>query len=326
MRRACLVALLVVVAGCSVGLDDVSDAADPMTGSGSPWDDDELVVAIDSGGGDREYRPLVREALSYWEGEGGQYAAYEAAFVLDPNATDPDVVVTFVDDVDECGDVDDAAGCAPRLSSDSRVDPPVAVEVEANLSDESTVIVTKHEFGHVLGLSHDDDPQSIMAHSTDLTTEPQPNATERALPWQNESLSVAVDVSNASNPSGAQDQVRHALDYYGDSADGTVPENVSFRIVENRSAADVVITYVETLPCQGDVGSCASRSGVDPDGDGAAERYDSLEITVAGVDTAAVGWHVGYWLGYGFGHTSEYDWAQPFRDADAEDRWSEWWR
>ncbi|WP_323174842.1 matrixin family metalloprotease, partial [Natrialba sp. PRR66] len=89
-------------------------------------------------------------------------AAYEAAFVLDPNATDPDVVVTFVDDVDECGDVDDAAGCAPRLSSNSRVDPPVAVEVEANLSDESTVIVTKHEFGHVLGLSHDDDPQSIM--------------------------------------------------------------------------------------------------------------------------------------------------------------------
>jgi hypothetical protein len=326
MRRACVVALLVLVAGCSVGVDGVTDGGDPTAESETPWGDEEIVVAVEDGGAERDYRPLVRQALSYWETEGSQYAAYEASFVLEPDAADPDVVVSFVDDVDECGDVDDPAGCAPRLSSDSRVDPPVTVEVQSNLSDESTVLVTKHEFGHLLGLAHDDDPQSVMAHRTEVTTALRPNATERALPWDSANLSVAVDVSNASDPSGVREQIRHALEYYGDGAEGTVPENVSFRVVENRSDADVVITYAETLPREGDRGSCAARSGVDPDGDGAVERYDHLTITIAGVDTDAVGWHAGYWLGYGFGHTEESDWAPPFRDADAEDRQSEWWR
>ncbi|MFW5984273.1 MAG: hypothetical protein ACOCRA_03660 [Halobacteria archaeon] len=65
--------------------------------------------------------------------------------------------------------------------------------------------------------------------------------------------------------------------------------------------------------------------GVDADGDGALERYDELRISLADVDDDAIGWHVGYWFGYGFGFEDESEWPAPFRDADYEDRRSDWW-
>jgi hypothetical protein len=65
--------------------------------------------------------------------------------------------------------------------------------------------------------------------------------------------------------------------------------------------------------------------GADPDGVGALERYAELRITLSDVGTDAVGWHVGYWLGYGFGFEADADWPAPFRDASYDDRRSEWW-
>jgi len=96
-------------------------------------------------------------------------------------------------------------------------------------------------------------------------------------------------------------------------------------VVEDRTDADVVVTFPDTAPCSAGSGSCGYRHGQDADGDGAAEVYTKLEIAVAGIDPEAVGWHVGYWLGYGFGFTDPADWPAVFRDADAEDRRSDWW-
>jgi hypothetical protein len=50
-----------------------------------------------------------------------------------------------------------------------------------------------------------------------------------------------------------------------------------------------------------------------------------LTISISGVDTDAVGWYVGYWLGYGFG-LEESELAPPFQHASARERRSEWWR
>ena len=49
-----------------------------------------------------------------------------------------------------------------------------------------------------------------------------------------------------------------------------------------------------------------------PDVDRALEYYTNYGITVSGIDSKAVGWHVGYWLGRGMGVTDPSELAPPF--------------
>ena len=61
------------------------------------------------------------------------------------------------------------------------------------------------------------------------------------------------------------------------------------------------------------------------DGDGAVETYSELRISLVDLDTDAVGWHVGYWLAFGFGAEPDSEKPPPFRDASYEERRSAWW-
>lgn len=290
----------------------------------SPWGTDPVVVAVD-GGGSRNVTPLVRAAAAYWNENASRYAGYPVEFRIVPDATDPDVRVRFVDGIPDCGvdeDVVDAAGCAPLVTTERPRTAPV--EVVRGLSDDSTVLVLKHEFGHLLGLTHADQPADVMQARAVLYTEPQVDAVDRAFPWRDATFSVWVDVANASDPAGARTQVDRALAYYEDGAPGT-PSNITFRAAETERDAEIVVRYAETSPCGSGPGSCWVTRGPDPDGDGRIERYDTLRIYVLGVDTDAVGWHVGYWLAQGFGAEDDADKPPPFRDADYRDRRSEWW-
>lgn len=336
-----LLAVLVVLAGCSV-----VDPADPSPANGgSPtggetatpgWEGDPdnpyrkatLVVGLENrGNASREFAPLVREALAYWEENADRYAGYPIAYELRPDATEPDVAVTVVEDVD-CGEDIHVAGCADVISEPGQFDPPVSVRVADGFTDRSTVDVLTHEFGHTLGLDHADEPQSVMAPERELTTLPRPDATERALPWEDPELAVYVDVSHlpGDEREEARQQVDAALGYFADGAEGTVPDNVTFVRTDNRSAAEVTVVAVESLECQPGGGSCGALSGTDPDDDGALETHARLEITFADLDTDAVAWHVGRWLGRGFGFDEEADYPPPLReDAGYAERRSEWW-
>jgi len=220
--------------------------------------------------------------------------------------------------------VTDVAGCAPVPGSPAGIARPETVEVRTGLSDESTVQVLEHELGHALGLDHDDAPQPLMAPMAQLTTLPQPDASERALPWQAPELSVYVEYDTASDPTVARTQVGHALDYFERGAGGTAPENVTFVATRNRTAADVVVRFRDRA-CEHDRGSCARRAGLDPDGDGALEYYTRVEIALVDLDPDAVAWHVAYWLGYAFGFEDRADWPGPLRNASGAERRSEWW-
>ena len=348
MWRAICCSLLVILAGCSFSpggggggatpAESAVEVAEPTAtvspsndlgrvDSDNPWGESTLTVAIEQPANDsRNYRPLVADALSFWENESEEYAGFPIEYELEPNASNPDLVVAFVDQIEECNNVTDAAGCAPYLTGPRSIDRPERVEILADFTNNSTVLVARHEIGHTLGLDHDDEPASVMTHRSTLIRLSQPNATERQFAWADPTFSVYLGTENVSNPEVVREQVSHAMDFYGQGANGTVPENVTFVFTDNRTTADVVIAFPEELPCAKGGGSCGSRHGVDIDDDGALERFDRLTISLHDVDEAAIGWHVGYWLGFGMGFQGGEEWPQVFQDASFDERRSEWWR
>ncbi|MGQ4554390.1 matrixin [Halobellus sp. GM3] len=293
-------------------------------GRESPWGADPIVVAVaDAAGTGREWTPLVREAAAYWEERAERFAGYPVEYEIRPDASNPDLVVEFVDAVPECDGAADAAGCAPLIEDRRQIDRPETVSVRTGFSDDSTVLVLEHELGHTLGLTHEDAPADVMASRSVLYTEPLPDATERAFPWDDAEFTVYVDAANASDPDAFRRQVRHALTYYEDGPPG-MPTNLSFTTVDS-AAAEIVVRPVETSPCGGGAASCGRTAGWDPDGDGAIETYSQLRVSLVDLDADAVGWHVGYWMAHGFGAEADAEKPPPFRDASYEEIRSEWW-
>lgn len=336
------VAVLVVLAGCG-GVDVSPDTSETPTGTHSstpvdttgggtgtdlstaadgesPWGDT-VVVAVE-GSGTRDYASFVRRAAAYWEENDTRYLGYEIDYAVRPNATSPDLVVHFVDDIPECDGRADVAGCAPLINDSRQIDRPEAVYVQTGFADDSTVLVTVHELGHTLGLTHDDPPADVMRSETVLYTTPQPNATERDFPWLDSDFTVRIDTAGADDPDGVRDQVGHTLDYYRDGPDG-MPSNLTFTVLgSSEEQAEILIRFGD---CGSGSASCIRTRGPDPDGDGAIETYSQLVVTLDDIDTDAVGWHVGYWLAYGFGAEADADKPEPFRDASYRERRSDWW-
>lgn len=311
---------------------DTTSAPGSDAGSqANPWGERTLTVAIkDKTGNSRQFEPLVQDALAYWEQNSKQYAGYPINYQLKPNAENPDIVVSVVSSINKCGVERRVEGCAPYIRSSEDIDRPVDVRIRSGYTDESTVQLLIHEFGHTLGLDHQDEPKEIMAAETDLTTLPKPNVTERALPWDHSKLSVAVDLSSvpASKRSAVNKQIDEALAYYDRGADGTVPKRVSFQRVSNPESADIVIQFSKDSPCSGlSSGSCSVASGYDPDDDGATETYAKTNIVLTNVDTNTVAWHVGNRLGEdAFGFDEQSDFPKPLRsNAPTETRSSRWW-
>lgn len=326
---ALVLAVLLVLSGCALSLPDDGRSSPTWTGDpDNPYREETLTVVVENGAGDdRDVTPMVRQALDYWEANAERYAGYPVEYEIRPDAASPDLRVVYTNSITDCGSEEHTAGCSPVIRGARQIDRPVSVRVQSGFSDRSTVEVLKHELGHTLGLRHGDEPREVMQAKSKLTTLPLTNATDRALPWDDPTLTYHVDYGSV--PPSERDETRRqieaALGYFADGAEGTVPENVSFERTDDRAAADVTIRFDDSAPCTQGSGSCGGLQGLDPDGDGAMERYTKLEITIVDLDTDAVGWHVGSWLARGFGLSAD-ERPPPLRSDDPDDRRSEWWR
>lgn len=295
------------------------------TDRSNPWNQTTLVVAMDAEAtGDRKVDHLVRHAAAFWSKHSEMYAGYFVTFSFQPDAEDPDIIVRFEDEVGECGYADHAAGCAPFVNGSENVDRPMVMRVQTGLSDASTEHVIRHEFGHLLGIEHGEPPREVMKPNATLETLPQPNATQRAFPWNDTQFEVYLDLSAAPDEEAAHKQVQHALAYYESGLDG-MPDDIRFTVVDDPEEADISIHYRSGESCEGGPDSCFRSRGPDPDGDGAIEEYHHVNITLYGVHTQAIGWHVGNWLAYAFGAEDEEARPDPFGDAPTTERRSNWW-
>jgi hypothetical protein len=324
--RVIVVIVLIISAGC-VGLTERS-LPDELAGYAgdpdNPYGGENITVAVTATDSKRSFTPLVAEAVDYWETHDERYLNYSVNVTVAASASDPDIRVSFVSHIPRCGKVANAAGCAPEITAPSQTGDTVEIRALDNLSANSTVRVLEHEFGHALGLGHGDRPRDLMATYTTLTGLPQPNASERALAWNDSTFTVFVTEEVSA---GEREQINHALDYYDRGANGTVPENVSFRMVSTFESADIVIRPAERSLCGSERESCGSVFGSDTDGDGALETYTRLEITYDDIDTDAVGWHVARWLGLAFGIENGSGYPPALREGTGYDeRRSEWWR
>ena len=296
----------------------------------NPWKSDTLVVGVKKESNDtRNYKPLVRKAIEFWNNDSITHSPYNVTFLLVNNTESQDVVVNFTEGhiPTTTISIGDTLGSAPLVKPGDRVHSTSMIYIKAGYNNTSTIQTIKHEFGHYLGLEHGDEPMPLMAEYGAASRLPTPNATERPIAWESTNISVLTSVHNMQD-SEVNSQIEHALNYYESGAEGWMESNVTFYMVSNESDADIVIevynsdTNSDLLVDEGSIGSVY---GIDPDDDQALEYYTSARIIVGGIEEDAVGWHVGSWIAYSLGGEDLEDVPSPFDNADYDDRRDEWW-
>lgn len=167
-RRSVLLAAGTVctgLAGCAK-LEETGERLPAATGPDRPWEELPVTVTLDdrTETGREGFEELLLDGLAYWEDESEEYAGYEIEYAFEPDHDDADIVVELVEDVQTCSVEDhdrEAVGCAPVI--DGRAPDTATVEIKDGFSEDLTLVTIKHEFGHTLGLGHDDDPIEIMS-------------------------------------------------------------------------------------------------------------------------------------------------------------------
>ena len=279
----------------------------------------------------RSYASLVSEALGYWETQSAAHGAYSADYTLRPNASDPDIEVRFVSDIEVCGYASSelAVGCAPILDGDDYQRTTTAVRIEGDLNDSSTVLTLKHEFGHTLGLSHGyNDTLPFMNASVDTSRQPMTDAVNKTNPWGTDSLDVYVNYTgtvHGSERDAYATEVREGLEYWNGGAEGYAPENLTLTVTRNESAADIVVKFADSVDTDDGTGHLVRRGGYDPDGDERLESFTYATVTISERgDEDLIDWNTAAAIGYLLGDTEEGEIAPPF-DGDVEnsDEWTD---
>lgn len=320
MSRAALVVgilVLVVASGCLTADPAGTGQAEPSTTDApfempdrsierqqNPWGVEPIEVVVENPSGlDTDIHPEVMQALNYWEDEIDPGKRYQPDFRMVSESEHPEIRVEVVKTIDGCGVHEDsvALGCAPVIPQNATVTDPVTVQVRAGHSPDVMREILKHEFGHVLGYSHYEGPENVMAGDlSSRAPDEVTDAVDRRFPWASDALDVAV-VAEAGSEAEVRERVRRALTYYEHGADGTVVAPPTFELVDDPEEADIVVELRDSVTDCDVVGrqsSCAHWDGPDVDRDEAPEYLTDAHIVIGSGGHEYAGWHVGYWLGW----------------------------
>ncbi|WP_267643508.1 hypothetical protein [Haloarchaeobius amylolyticus] len=259
-----------------------------------PWPSkDTVIVGVTDGtGSDRNIEPLVKESLEYWENS--TYGDYDINWVLKPDAASPDVEVHLVDSIETCGHTPsdkETLGCAPNLERTEPAGDDVLVRIADGYTDESITETIKHEFGHVLGLSHGEEPMPLMNESKVADTLPATDVQNRSIGWESPEITVGVTESASAE---MEEQTRAVVEYLNSRE--SQPDELSLKYVGVDAEADIVVQEDPEDVCNLHAGSCPRAFGRSPDTDDALEYYTEVTIYVEDLDGDTLGWHIGYWI------------------------------
>jgi len=259
-----------------------------------PWvTKDTVVVGItDQTESNRDFEPLVRDALEYWSNS--THGDYEVNWQVRPDAPQPDVMVSFEESITDCGfsiSTDSSLGCAPLLERTESTYDVLDVRIATGYTDNSTTSTIKHEFGHVLGLDHGEEPMPLMAAEYDATRQSMTNATDRAISWERNVISVGVAPGVSS---GTESQAEAVVEHL--NSQDSQPENLTLNYVGTSNSSDIVIREDQSGECELEQGSCRTIFGINLDADERLEYYTGGEIYLTSLEGETAGWHIGYWL------------------------------
>lgn len=279
----------------------------------------------------RAWAPLIEASLDYWDAAETGYGNYTENFVFRPDAERADVTVSIVEDISACGyEIGSLVGCANYYGRDVLAEPVTDIRIEAGYTNETTVDIIKHEFGHVYGRNHGQEPTDVMSERiVNATLLPKLDAGNRTNPYRENPIEVFVDYDSFDHPRDEiRFQVGKAVSYYDVGSSPHVSDALEVTLTRNRSAAEIVVDEGQITFCEGGsgAGSCGIAYGSNEDSDPNFEYYSFQNITIQGLDTPTIGWHVGYWMAFTVGGaTSPDELPAPFRNADYEKR-TNWWR
>lgn len=297
----------------------------------NPWRSNVVYVAIEHENRTdvpEIYVDAVRNATEFWNDNGVQYSDFEdVEFRVAPDTSSADVRVTVVESLDECGFTIGSSfvGCADSYEAGDVVHGESSVTIEAGYTPASTNATVRHEFGHLLGIGHGEEPMPLMAAEGDTVKRAVTDAVNRSYPWTTQNLTVAI----VGTPTEEQRrQIQGALQYFEDGADGLLDDSrPSFSMTEEHRTADIVIEASDNQWACGEEysgGSCAEYLGYDDDADPEIEYYSRIDITLASTDEDTTAWHTAYWIAVGFGARGD-EVPDPIDNEDDNPR-EDWWK
>lgn len=282
----------------------------------NPWEADPITVAIyRNDASDRNFEPLLRQALDFWENESeAGRVGYELNFTIVNDSAEADIIVGFVGEIPQCGDTDEQiAGCADSIRWGEDAPTPTVVQTAVGYNDSATVTVLKHEFGHTLGYSHSEaDIYDFMVESQLLGRLDQPDVDDRAFNWEQDTLYVYANYSEDStrHREGEYERdIQQVVDTYNDYHN--MPEGVRLKVTQNASKADITIHFRDSLEDADKY--TAYYTYVDLDYDGEPNYYTSYAIYIGDVDSQYVEEAVGYYVGYSVYANETTDLPQEYR-------------